>query len=96
MVTLNTDSNDGEKRGEIEEYERGSAPVGELVMKGLLVQGMPPQRHQLEYVIAPYMSRIRYLLYAIRLPRRPETGPQKGSQDRKSGPRMQRVERKSG
>jgi hypothetical protein len=52
-LTLNPDSNDAEKRGKIEEYERGSAPIGKLVLKGLMVQGMPPQRHQLEYVIAP-------------------------------------------
>jgi len=79
-LTLNADSNDGENRGEIEEYERGSAPTSELVLKGLPVQGTPPQRHLLEYVIAIYMSRIRYLLYAIRLPRRPETGPQRARQ----------------
>jgi hypothetical protein len=42
-LTLNADSNDAEKRGKIEEYERGSAPVGELVLKGLLVQGASPQ-----------------------------------------------------
>ncbi len=67
-LSLNADSNHAEERGDIEEYERGSAPVGELVLKGLLVQGTPPQRHQIEYVIALYMSSIRYLLYAIRLP----------------------------
>lgn len=43
-LTLNADSNDGENRGEIEEYERGSAPISELVLKGLPVQGTPPQK----------------------------------------------------
>lgn len=44
--TFKADSDNGEKCGEIEEYERGFAPGGELVLKGLLAQSMPPQRHQ--------------------------------------------------
>jgi hypothetical protein len=66
-LTLNADSNETEKRREIEEYERGSAFVGEIVLEGVLIQDMPPQRHQLEYAIALHMSSIRYLLYAIGL-----------------------------
>jgi hypothetical protein len=38
-LTLNADSSDADKRGNIKEYECGSTPVGELVLKWLLVQG---------------------------------------------------------
>jgi hypothetical protein len=55
-------------------------PFTKLVLKGLLVQGVPPQRHQLEYVIALHMLSIRCLLYAIRLLCGSGTAPQRARQ----------------
>jgi len=36
---LKADSNDGEKRGEIEEDKRGFTTTGEFILKGLMGQG---------------------------------------------------------
>ena len=40
------DSDDGEKCGDIKQYERGSAPDGEFVSKGLMGQSGPPREHR--------------------------------------------------
>jgi len=82
--TLKANSNDGEKGGEIKECKCGSTATGEFISKGLTEQDGPPRRHLLEYVTALYVSSIRYLLYAIRLPR--AQGPLPRGRDRKRGP----------
>jgi hypothetical protein len=74
-LTLNANSNDREKGGEIKECECGSTATGEIISNGLIAQDGPPQRHHVEYVTAIYLSSIRYLLYAIRLLRITDRSP---------------------